>query len=209
MQHAHAVDVVELAQPESRQVQQRRLHPVDAVQSADARPLACDGEAGAARIEMHDPHVGAAQLLGQEDRPVAGSAARHEDAEAALEAPCAAVAVMVEQPEVVEPGPDQALGIVARIARGIGKVLVLPRDDRLRITCHAAHVADRGRSGRRSAARRSIEADATVSRAPGRRTGQAARRACKVHSRARSAAPSVPPTVFSTCTPFAFCPACR
>ena len=83
MEHAAAIDVVELAEPEARQVEQRARHEGDVVEAAHLGTHFRDRARGLGKIEIDDLRRAArvAQMLRQHDEAVAGAAARHQRAE--------------------------------------------------------------------------------------------------------------------------------
>jgi hypothetical protein len=125
MQHAAAVDVVEWREPEHRQVEQRAVQPLDVVQATLLRALLRDRQARLAEVQMHDLGIGVAQLLGQEDRAVARAASGNQYPKALPERLPSGKPVMVDHRQRIEPGADQPLAFVGRIARRIGQCLVL------------------------------------------------------------------------------------
>jgi hypothetical protein len=96
MQHAGAVDVVEGAQPQRGDVEDRLLHPADVVELADGRAPLGDRDAGRTQVEVDDFGIGVPELLGQVDGGVAGAAAGHQRAESLREGLAAGEAVMVD-----------------------------------------------------------------------------------------------------------------
>src|SRR6185312_11365947 len=87
VQHAGAVDVVELADIHGRQVEQRAGVEGDVAQAADTGASLADLARGGRQVEIDDL-AGAApvgQLLGQHDAGVAGAAAGHQGAERPVE----------------------------------------------------------------------------------------------------------------------------
>ena len=127
MQHAGAVDVVELADRHRRQVEERAGQELDVAQPARLGARLADLARGGREVEIDDLARAAPvdQLLGQHDAGIAGAAARHQGAERPDEIQPAGEQVVVDLEDVARRAGDQPDRLVARVARRIGQRLVL------------------------------------------------------------------------------------
>jgi len=97
VQHAQAADVVETAETQERQVEQRGMDPAyPRFQAAYRRPTACDREARFADVQADDLRIRFAQLRRQEDRRIPGTAAGDKCPEALREVPFASEGAVIE-----------------------------------------------------------------------------------------------------------------
>ena len=125
VEHAAAVDVVEGA--EAFQFQQRAAMEADVGQAARFGAAFGDGAGGVGEIDVGDlgGDAGVGALLRQHDRAVSRASSGEEDAERFGEVQTAAEDVVVDLVQVSGGAGDQAAGLVARVAGGIGVGLVL------------------------------------------------------------------------------------
>ena len=129
VQDTDAVHVVEAAEVEPRQIEQRGLHEADApVIAVDRGAPSRDVDRRTAHVEVDDLGVGVAQLVGEEDAAVAGTSACDQYPEARVEPGLAAKAVVVEDVQVVEPRGDDPHALLLGIAWRIRVALVLGPD---------------------------------------------------------------------------------
>ena len=127
MQHAGAVDVVELADRHRRQVEQRTGQELDVAQAPRLGAGLADLARGGREVEIDDLARAAPvdHLLGHHDAGIAGAAARHQGAERPREIEPPGEQVVVDLEKVARRAGDQADRFVARVARRIGQRLVL------------------------------------------------------------------------------------
>ena len=127
MQHAAAIDVVELPEPEAGQVEQRSRQERDGAEPAHLGALFRHRARGLGEIEIDDLRRAAriAQMLRQHDQAIAGAAARHQRAERLREIARAGIEIVVELQQMAGRAFDQALRLLARVARRIGQELIL------------------------------------------------------------------------------------
>ena len=140
VQHAAAIDVVELAEPEPRQVEQRLAAEADIREAPGLGARGGDRQRLRGAVEAQ--HVagtsGGGQLLGQHDRAVAGAAAGDERVQRPRPRSGRAEHPVVDLAQVARAADDQAPRLLARIARRIGIGLVLRREQLVGVVSHAA-----------------------------------------------------------------------
>ena len=127
VQHAAAIDVVEGTKPGAGQVLDGQGLKTDVGEPPGPGPGLGDGARGPrqVRVKYPAPVPAIGQLLGQHDGAVAGAAARHQGQEGAAEIAAAGEDAVVDLKDVAGRAGDQALGLVGRVALGIGIGLIL------------------------------------------------------------------------------------
>ena len=154
VQHAGAVDVVELADRHRRQVEQRGGHEIDVAQAAGLGAGLADLARGGRDVEI-DHFARAApvgHLLGQHDAGVAGAAAGDQGPERPDEFQPAGEQVVVDLEDVARGAGDQPDRLIARVARRIGQRLVLRANIIHRRRCgHSGLVSRQAERYRRTA----------------------------------------------------------
>ncbi len=130
MQHAAAIDVVEAAEIEARQIEQRAGMKADIAQATDLGAGFGDAPRGCREIEIMNFRraVPVGKVLRQQDRRIAGAPARDQRAKRQAKIPRAGEDIVIDLVQIAGRSVDQPGLFILRIAAGIGIGFVLIGD---------------------------------------------------------------------------------